>query len=90
MAEILSSLKKTVSIILVIIVSVGYGVVKPRLGSTLQKVVGVGLVYFLLCSIEAVVRVSKVNLSCLKICLIDISYIHGPLSAWLYFRYIGA
>lgn len=60
-AEIVSCLKKTLARMLVIIVSVGFGVVKPRLGSTLHKVVGVGFVYFILCSIEAVVRASKVQ-----------------------------
>ncbi len=47
---------------LVIVVSVGFGVVKPRLGSTLHKVVGVGFVYFILSAIEGIMRVSKVSI----------------------------
>lgn len=46
---------------LIIIVSVGFGVVKPRLGSTLHKVVGVGFIYFILCSIEGVMRQARVQ-----------------------------
>ena len=37
-AELVSCLKRTVAHVLVIVVSVGYGVVKPRLGSTLNQV----------------------------------------------------
>ncbi|CAI2356948.1 unnamed protein product [Caenorhabditis sp. 36 PRJEB53466] len=58
-AEIVSCAKKTMSRVLVIIVCVGYGVVKPRLGQTLNQVAGVGLVYFIFCSIEGIARVSK-------------------------------
>lgn len=61
-AEIVSCAKKTMSRVLVIIVCVGYGVVKPRLGQTLNQVAGVGLVYFIFCSIEGIARVSKVYL----------------------------
>ncbi|KAI6241689.1 hypothetical protein M3Y99_00330500 [Aphelenchoides fujianensis] len=49
-AELTSCLKRTLAHILVIIVSVGYGVVKPRLGSTLNQVLMVGCLYFLLCA----------------------------------------
>lgn len=61
-AELVSCLKRTMSRVLIIIVSVGYGVVKPRLGSTLNQVAGVGFVYFVFCAIEGLARVSKVNL----------------------------
>lgn len=60
MAELVSCLKRTLARMLIIIVSVGFGVVKPRLGSTLHQVVGVGFVYFVLSSIESIMRVSKV------------------------------
>nr|ACI33417.1 Transmembrane protein 87B precursor [Salmo salar] len=42
-AEILSAVKRTLARVLVIIASHGYGIVKPRLGALLHKVVGVGL-----------------------------------------------
>ncbi|VDO96083.1 unnamed protein product [Soboliphyme baturini] len=58
-AELISSLKKTVSRILVIIVSIGFGVVKPRLGSTLHRLVGLGIAYFVLSYVESIYRISK-------------------------------
>lgn len=61
LAEIVSCLKRTVARMLIIIVSVGFGVVRPRLGPTLHKVVGVGFVYFIISSIEGIMRVSKVR-----------------------------
>ena len=44
---------------LVIIVSLGFGIVKPRLGPTLHRVVGIGGLYFALASTEAYLRVMK-------------------------------
>ena len=53
---------------LIIIVSVGFGVVKPRLGDTLHKIVAVGGLYFTLSCIEANVRVMRVRgvVECLR------------------------
>lgn len=56
-------MKKTLSFVLVLFVCVGFGVVKPRLGATLHKVIVVGFFYFVLCAVEAVSRVSKVILN---------------------------
>ena len=42
-----------------LIVSVGFGIVKPRLGPTLHRVVGVGGLYFVLSVTEAYLRVTK-------------------------------
>uniref|UniRef100_A0A673Y9F0 GOST seven transmembrane domain-containing protein n=1 Tax=Salmo trutta TaxID=8032 RepID=A0A673Y9F0_SALTR len=39
-AEILSAVKRTLARVLVIIASLGYGIVKPRLGALLHRVVG--------------------------------------------------
>ena len=44
---------------LVIIVSLGFGIVKPRLGPTLHRIVGIGFLYFIIASTEAVLRVMK-------------------------------
>lgn len=66
LAELVSCAKRTMSRVLVIIVSVGYGVVKPRLGSTLSQVAGVGLVYFVFCAIEGLARVSKNHVEAAK------------------------
>lgn len=55
-AELVSCAKRTLARMLVIIVSFGFGVVKPRLGIVLHRVVGVGLLYFILASIEGCTR----------------------------------
>lgn len=58
-AELVSAAKRTLARMLVIIVSLGYGIVKPRLGSHLQKVVGTGVAYFILAATEAYPRVLR-------------------------------
>uniref|UniRef100_S4R906 Zgc:162698 n=1 Tax=Petromyzon marinus TaxID=7757 RepID=S4R906_PETMA len=57
-AELLSALKRTLARLLVIIVSLGYGIVKPRLGTTMYKVVGVGMLYLIFSSVEGILRIS--------------------------------
>jgi hypothetical protein len=56
-AELVSTLKRTLARMLVIIVSLGYGIVKPRLGPTLNRVVATGGIYCILASVESVTRV---------------------------------
>ncbi|RWS01637.1 transmembrane protein 87A-like isoform X1 [Dinothrombium tinctorium] len=58
-AELLSCLKRTLARMLVIIVSLGFGIVKPRLGPMLHRVVCVGGLYFTLSAVEAILRVYK-------------------------------
>jgi hypothetical protein len=60
-AEVLSCLKRTVSRMLVIIVALGYGIVKPRLGPLKQKVFGVGILYFIIATTEAILRINTKN-----------------------------
>ncbi|XP_034827311.1 transmembrane protein 87A [Maniola hyperantus] len=55
-AEWVSVAKRALSRMLVIIVSLGFGIVKPRLGPALQRVVGTGLLWGLLAAIEAWLR----------------------------------
>ncbi|KAL5009234.1 hypothetical protein ScPMuIL_014815 [Solemya velum] len=55
-AELVSCLKRMLARMLVIIVSLGFGIVKPRLGPTLHKVLGVGALYFTFASIEGCMR----------------------------------
>ncbi|CAG6017491.1 unnamed protein product [Menidia menidia] len=57
-AELVSALKRTLARLLVIIVSLGYGIVKPRLGSVMHRVVGLGILYFSFASIEGVLRIT--------------------------------
>ncbi|KRT80192.1 hypothetical protein AMK59_7443, partial [Oryctes borbonicus] len=58
-AEWISCAKRTLARMLVIIVSLGFGIVKPRLGAALHRVVGVGLLYFFLASYEAYLRITR-------------------------------
>lgn len=44
---LVSSLKRTISRVLVLVVSMGYGVVKPTLGSTSTKIATIGVLYFI-------------------------------------------
>ncbi|GFR99531.1 transmembrane protein 87A [Elysia marginata] len=57
-AELVSCVKRTLARMLVIIVSLGYGIVKPRLGQAFHKVLIVGGIFFILASIEACLRAS--------------------------------
>ncbi|XP_034537839.1 transmembrane protein 87A-like isoform X1 [Notolabrus celidotus] len=57
-AELVSALKRTLARLLVIIVSLGYGIVKPRLGTVMHRVVGLGVLYFSFASIEGVLRIT--------------------------------
>jgi hypothetical protein len=60
-AEVLSCLKRTVSRMLVVIVALGYGIVKPRLGPLKQKVFGMGILYFGVATTEALLRINTKN-----------------------------
>ncbi|XP_043934909.1 transmembrane protein 87B isoform X2 [Protopterus annectens] len=56
-AELVSAFKRTLARLLVIIVSLGYGIVKPRLGTVMHRVVGLGVVYFIFAAVEGILRV---------------------------------
>eukprot|EP00079_Xenopus_tropicalis_P017423 XP_004917336.1 PREDICTED: transmembrane protein 87A isoform X3 [Xenopus tropicalis] len=77
LAELLSAVKRSLARIIVIIVSLGYGIVKPRLGATLHKVVMAGALYLLFSGMEGVLRVtghyfkSVVLIANLSLSLID-------------------
>jgi hypothetical protein len=43
---------------LVVVVSIGFGIVRPRLGSTFPKILIVGTVYFIVSAIEGSIRVT--------------------------------
>nr|CAI5859929.1 unnamed protein product [Callosobruchus analis] len=58
-AEWVSCAKRTLARMLVVIVSLGFGIVKPRLGATLHRVVGIGLLYFVLAASEGYLRITK-------------------------------
>jgi hypothetical protein len=50
-------IQRSLSRMLVIIVSLGFGIIKPRLGPMLHRILGVGALYFILATVEAFVRV---------------------------------
>ncbi|XP_052827589.1 transmembrane protein 87A [Octopus bimaculoides] len=58
-AELVSCFKRMLARMLVVIVSLGFGIVKPRLGLTFHKVLCVGILYFILASIESCLRALK-------------------------------
>ncbi|XP_032366533.1 transmembrane protein 87A [Etheostoma spectabile] len=56
-AEVLSAVKRTLARVLVIIASLGYGIVKPRLGALLHRVVG-GRCYMMFSIVEGILEVN--------------------------------
>merc|ERR1719266_2443237 len=88
-AEVVSSGKRTLARMLVIIVSLGFGIVKPRLGPLLNRVLGTGALYFLLASVEACLRVihpkndpsNKTLLAAVPLAVIDASICWWVFSA---------
>jgi hypothetical protein len=65
-AELISCFKRTIAHVLILIASLGYGIIKPRLGATLNQVAAVGVIYFVFCSIEGLTRVSKSSVEAMK------------------------
>lgn len=61
LAEWVSCAKRTLARMLVIIVSLGFGIVKPRLGPMLHRVVGTGALYFVLAGVESYLRVMNIK-----------------------------
>ncbi|XP_035774895.1 transmembrane protein 87A-like [Anopheles albimanus] len=57
LAEWVSCGKRTLARMLVIIVSLGFGIVKPRLGPMLHRVVGTGVLYLVLACVESFLRI---------------------------------
>ncbi|XP_070179641.1 transmembrane protein 87A-like isoform X2 [Littorina saxatilis] len=62
-AELVSCMKRTLARMLVIIVSLGFGIVKPRLGQAFHKVLFVGGLFFVLAAIEGCMRATSVDQS---------------------------
>ncbi|XP_043543122.1 transmembrane protein 87A isoform X2 [Chiloscyllium plagiosum] len=57
-AELISAMKRTLARLLVIIVSLGYGIVKPRLGTVMHRVIGLGALYLVFAAVEGVLRIT--------------------------------
>ena len=74
-AEIVSAIKRALSRMLLIIVAMGFGTVKPRLGDSLGKVVVIGIIYTILACMDGIIRARNVSLYCsclttMNICIV--------------------
>ncbi|XP_062934082.1 transmembrane protein 87B isoform X3 [Cynocephalus volans] len=84
-AELISAIKRTLARLLVIIVSLGYGIVKPRLGTVMHRVIGLGLLYFIFAAIEGVMRVIGANDSDLVLLAsLPLSLLDSGLCWWIF------
>ncbi|XP_051717365.1 transmembrane protein 87A-like isoform X2 [Ctenopharyngodon idella] len=83
-AEILSAVKRTLARVLVIIASLGYGIVKPRLGALLHRVVGVGLLYLIFSVIEGVLRVNTAEDDLVLLAAIPLAVLDSTLCWWIF------
>ncbi|XP_067306620.1 transmembrane protein 87A-like isoform X2 [Pseudorasbora parva] len=83
-AEILSAVKRTLARVLVIIASLGYGIVKPRLGALLHRVVGVGLLYLIFSIIEGVLRVNTAEDDLVLLAAIPLAVLDSTLCWWIF------
>ncbi|KAJ7344796.1 hypothetical protein JRQ81_000746 [Phrynocephalus forsythii] len=84
LAELLSALKRSLARILVIIVSLGYGIVKPRLGVTLHKVIVAGSLYLLFSGVEGVLRVTGAQNDLASLAFIPLAFLDTALCWWIF------
>ncbi|XP_066495091.1 transmembrane protein 87A-like [Tiliqua scincoides] len=82
-AEVLCAVKRMLARVLVIIASLGYGIVKPRLGALLNRVVGVGLMYLLFSIIEGVLRVTSAQDDLVLLAAIPLAMLDSALCWWI-------
>ncbi|XP_061452733.1 transmembrane protein 87A-like isoform X2 [Rhineura floridana] len=82
-AEVLCAVKRMLARVLVIIASLGYGIVKPRLGALLNRVVGVGLMYLLFSIIEAVLRVKSAQDDLVLLAAVPLAMLDSALCWWI-------
>ncbi|XP_062872476.1 transmembrane protein 87A-like isoform X2 [Trichomycterus rosablanca] len=83
-AEVLSAVKRTLARVLVIIASLGYGIVKPRLGALLHRVVGVGLLYLSFSIVEGVLRVNSAEDDLVLLAAIPLAVLDSALCWWIF------
>uniref|UniRef100_A0A8B9PAD1 Transmembrane protein 87A n=1 Tax=Apteryx owenii TaxID=8824 RepID=A0A8B9PAD1_APTOW len=84
LAELLSAVKRSLARTLVIIVSLGYGIVKPRLGVTLHKVVMAGALYLLFSGMEGVLRVTGAQNDLASLAFIPLAFLDTAFLDFLY------
>ncbi|XP_066559998.1 transmembrane protein 87A isoform X2 [Amia ocellicauda] len=83
-AEVLSAVKRTLARVLVIIASLGYGIVKPRLGALLHRVVGVGLLYLIFSIVEGILRVNSAQDDLVLLAAIPLAVLDSALCWWIF------
>ncbi|XP_059808991.1 transmembrane protein 87A-like [Hypanus sabinus] len=83
-AELLSALKRSLARVLVIIVSLGYGIVKPRLGAMLHRVIGVGILYLIFSAIEGNLRATAENFDLALLAFIPLAVLDTALCWWIF------
>ncbi|XP_070620863.1 transmembrane protein 87A-like isoform X2 [Erythrolamprus reginae] len=81
--EVLCAVKRMLARVLVIIASLGYGIVKPRLGALLNRVVGVGLMYLVFSIIEGVLRVKSAQDDLVLLAAIPLALLDSALCWWI-------
>jgi hypothetical protein len=86
--ELVSALKRSLARMLVIVVSVGFGIVKPRLGPTLPKVLAVGIVCFIANSFDGFRRATthKANQQStgFMVLLIALAVVDAAICWWVF------
>ncbi|XP_063168698.1 transmembrane protein 87A-like [Candoia aspera] len=82
--EILCAVKRMLARVLVIIASLGYGIVKPRLGALLNRVVGVGVMYLAFSIVEGVLRVKSEQANAVTLaCEIFLAFVDSCIVWWI-------
>ncbi|KAM6428414.1 transmembrane protein 87A-like [Liasis olivaceus] len=81
--EVLCAVKRMLARVLVIIASLGYGIVKPRLGALLNRVVGVGMMYLIFSIIEGVLRVKSAQDDLVLLAAIPLALLDSALCWWI-------
>ncbi|XP_072490782.1 transmembrane protein 87B isoform X3 [Notamacropus eugenii] len=84
-AELISAIKRTLARLLVIIVSLGYGIVKPRLGTVMHRVIGLGTLYFIFAAVEGIMRIIGAKESDLvPLASIPLALLDSGLCWWIF------
>ncbi|XP_051881077.1 transmembrane protein 87A isoform X1 [Pristis pectinata] len=84
-AELISAVKRTLARLLVIIVSLGYGIVKPRLGTVMHRVIGLGALYLVFAAVEGVLRITGEKKSDLELLAnIPLALLDSGLCWWIF------
>ncbi|XP_055641214.1 transmembrane protein 87A [Toxorhynchites rutilus septentrionalis] len=84
LAEWVSCGKRTLARMLVIIVSLGFGIVKPRLGPMLHRVVGTGFLYLVLACVESFLRIMHTKNDQLLVASIPLAVLDSAICWWIF------